>query len=344
MAGQPRVFFMAPRGATRDWFWRGRSKERAGELGFQVELNERQDPVDGEQWAELLRGVEALLTTWGSPRLDATLLRHADALRIVGHVGGSVAPIVSPALFERGVRVCTANPLMARTVAEYSLMMTLVGLRRILRYAQFGQAGTLNWDERRAGTIPQDAVIGIWGYGDVARWLIRLLQPFEPREILVHDEFLSAMDAAREHVTAASFGEVFRRSEIVHCLTGLTAANKGRVGREQLALLRDGSILVNCGRAALIQEDALIAALRENRFTAIMDVYEEEPLGAEHPFRSMPNVILTPHNAGYGRDEYYLAAMLEEFDRFFRGEPLQYEVTPERAMAMTDPALMRGRG
>ncbi len=55
----------------------------------------------------------------------------------------------------------------------------------------------------------------------------------------------------------------------------------------------------------------------------------------------MSNVILTPHTAGYGRDEYYLGAMLDEFDRFFRGEPLQTEVTQERAFAMTDSSLMR---
>jgi len=74
-----------------------------------------------------------------------------------------------------------------------------------------------------------------------------------------------------------------------------------------------------------------------------MDVYESEPLADDHPFREMTNVMLTPHNAGCGRDETYLAAMLDEFDRFFRGEPLQMEVPQERAVVMTDSSLMRGR-
>ena len=115
------------------------------------------------------------------------------------------------------------------------------------------------------------------------------------------------------------------------------------MGKEQLDLLQDDAILVNCGRAALIQEPALIEALQENRFTAIMDVFEEEPLAENHPYQNMANVILTPHNAGYGRDEYYLSAMLDEFDRFFNNRPLETEVSLDRAIAMTDPALMRRR-
>jgi phosphoglycerate dehydrogenase-like enzyme len=191
--------------------------------------------------------------------------------------------------------------------------------------------------------IPQDSVVGIWGYGDVARWLIRFLQPLEPREIIVCDDYLHEDEAREEGIRKVQFDELFSQSDIVHCLTALTEANKGRVGKGQLDLLRDDAILVNCGRAALIQEEALVEALRENRFTAIMDVFETEPLAEDHPYQSMPNVLLTPHNAGYGRDEYYLAAMLDEFERFFSGRPLETEVSLERAIAMTNSALMRGR-
>ena len=111
----------------------------------------------------------------------------------------------------------------------------------------------------------------------------------------------------------------------------------------QLAAIKEGGVLVNCGRAPLIDEDALIAALQEQRFTAIMDVFEEEPLPDEHPYRTLPNVILTPHCAGNGRDARYLGMMLEEFDRFFRGATLEYEVSLERALAMTDSSLLRRR-
>ena len=340
----PDILFLCYPGETRDWFWRGKSRDRARELGYEVRLSDLGRPLDSKQWASLLLGVEAVLTTWGSPRLDREVLSCNDTLKIVGHVGGTVASIVSPELYERGVKVCTANLLMSRSVAEYGLMMTLVGLRRVLQYASFGKGGSaLNWLEREPSVIPQDSVIGIWGYGDVARWLIRFLKPLEPREIIVCDDFLDEGEAQEEGIRKVQFDELFEQSDLVHCLTALTEENKGRVGKKQLDLLRDDAILVNCGRAALIQEQALIDALREGRFTAIMDVFETEPLAEDHPYQSMPNVILTPHNAGYGRDEYYLAAMLDEFDRFFNGRPLQTEVSLERAIAMTNSSLMRRR-
>lgn len=344
MSPSPDILFLAHPGRLQDWFFRGRSKERAEQLEFSVRLNHLNAPLSGEDWADLLVGVDAVLTTWGSPRLDEIVLSRNSTLKIVGHVGGSVAGIVSAELYERGVRVCTANPLMARTVAEWSLMMTLVGLRRLVTYARFRNAdpGPI-WEERQINLPPSDAVIGIWGYGDVARRLIELLRPLKPKEIIVSDDFLTADTAAAEGIRKIDLDSLFAQADVIHCLTSLNPANKGRVGAKQLAAIKDGAALLNCGRAALIQEDALIAELRRNRFAAIMDVYESEPLTEGHPFREMTNVILTPHNAGCGRDETYLAAMLDEFDRFFRGEPLQMEVLQERAMVMTDASLMRGR-
>lgn len=342
--GTPHIFFMAPPGFTRDWFWRGASCRRAEELGYSVRLNECVSAMAKSDWAEQLVGVEALLTTWGSPRLDEEVLSKSASLKIVGHVGGSVANIVSSALYERGVRVCTANALMARTVAEWALMMSMIALRQLLSYAQFGASGrALDWAGTRVNTPPAHATIGIWGYGDVARELIALLRPLDP-VLLVCDEYLSVEQAARQGVEKTSLEDVLSRADVIHCLTGLTPRSKGRIGAAELALIKSGATLINCGRAPLIREDALISALREERFSAIMDVYENEPLAADHPYRSMPNVVLTPHNAGCGRDEHYLAAMLDEFARFFRGDNLQMEVGWDRASQMTDSSLLRGKG
>lgn len=337
----PRIFFMAPPGATRDWFWRGASRRRAAELGFAVELNECVERRSRREWADVLVGVDALLTTWGSPRLDAEVLSRCGALKIVGHVGGSVARIVSPALYARGVRVCTANLLMARTVAEWGLMMTMIALRQLLQYAQFGAGGRgLDWSGSRTNTPLAYATIGIWGYGDVARALIALLRPFGPH-IQVCDAYLTSEQAKAEGVEKVDLEDVLSGSDVIHCLAGLTAETKGCIGAEQLALIGEGATLVNCGRAPLICEEALINALGEGRFAAILDVFEQEPLADDHPYRSMPNVLLTPHNAGCGRDEYYLAAMLDEFARFFCGEALRMEVTWDRATKMTDSSLLK---
>ena len=166
MDNSPHIFFMGPQ-ALQDRFWTEQAKTRAAELGYEVRLNTLPGKLAAGEWVEQLVGVEALLTTWDSPRLDETVLLQNQTLKIVGHVGGSVAGIVSQALYERGVKVCTANTLMARTVAEWSLMMTMVGLRQLLSYAHFGVGGqALDWPRREGNLPPDEAVIGIWGYGD----------------------------------------------------------------------------------------------------------------------------------------------------------------------------------
>jgi len=142
---RPDIFFMAPPGHLQNWFWHGPSRQRAAELSYEVRLNPRDLPLSSQDWAELIEGVEALLTTWGSPRLDEAIMARNTTLQIVGHVGGSVAGIASEALFGRGIHLCTANPIMAQAVAEWSLMMTLVGLRGLVHYAQVGASAPPRW-------------------------------------------------------------------------------------------------------------------------------------------------------------------------------------------------------
>ena len=251
MSPSPHIFFMAMPGQLQERFWTAQAQERARELGFEVRLNALPGKLRTGEWVEQLVGVEALLTTWGSPRIDATVLLQNQTLKIIGHVGGSLAGIVSAALFERGVKVCTANRLMARTVAEWSLMMTMVGLRQLLSYAQFGSGGKpIAWPRREGNLPPDEAVIGIWGYGDVARAFIELVRPLRPKEILVHDDFLSEEVAQVEGLSKVGLDELFATADIIHCQTGLTAENKGRVGTEQLTAIKKWGVGQLRARAA----------------------------------------------------------------------------------------------
>ena len=140
-------------------------------------------------------------------------------------------------------------------------------------------------------------------------------------------------------VRKVGLNELFASADIIHTLASLTEYNRGRIGAEQLGRIRNGAVLINAGRAALIQQEALLAELNKERFSDILDVHYMEPLPADSPFRQMSNVILTPHNAGFGSTDLYVECVLDEFDRFFRSKPLQHEVTLERAKLMTDETL-----
>ncbi len=328
-----------------DWFYRGPSKERAGELkelGWEICVNETGGPLEPEEWAEMVADADAIMTTWGSPPVDETILAENDNLQIIAHVGGSVAAYVTDSVFDRGVRVSTANPLMARTVAEHCIMLLLMGLRRAHDHIKLGtRSETMDHFKDWRIRVPEDCVIGIWGFGDIASWVVTLLEPFEPKEVLVVSGHLSEEGAAERGMELVEFDDLFERSDVVFTLAGMTVANTGRVGETQLSALKTGSIIINVGRAPLIQPDALLAELQKDRIMAILDVFEKEPLPDDNPLNDLHNVILSPHFAGTGRDAHYMATMLDEIQRLMNGEELQYEVRASRARQMTDMGAVR---
>ncbi|MFP3904073.1 MAG: hypothetical protein ACLFWB_07510, partial [Armatimonadota bacterium] len=182
----PNVLFMNQREQTRKWFMRGPTLEKIDELGWDIRYNETDEPLEEEEWADLVEGAEVLLTTWGSPQLNETVLGKNDTLKFVGHVGGSVAAYVTDYLYDLGVPVCTANPLMARTVAEATVMHMLMALKRAHKHVKLGtRSEPMEWYKDGDIRVPEDCVMGIWGYGDIARWLVHYLKPFEPKDIIV---------------------------------------------------------------------------------------------------------------------------------------------------------------
>ena len=316
--------------------WSDFSRRRVQELGFNVEIPTFTTDATKEEWLKFLAGAEGIVTTWNSPCIDQSVLDVAPNLKIMGHAAGSLAGYVSPELFASGDKVCGANDDMAFSVAEWCLMGALMGRRSVTNYTGFGAASLPIFPDRAKGcrTI-RNAVVGIWGFGAVAAHLVKLLQPLMPAKILVNSRHMGAEEAAQRGVELADFDTVISESEIVFTLAGLSEHTVGRFNAEKLKLVRDGAVLVNGGRGDLFDEAALIAELQTGRISAVLDVFHTEPLPPESPLNRMPNVILTPHNAGYPSRFRYIATVLEEFDRCFRGEPLFFEVNASQIEFMT---------
>lgn len=129
--------------------------------------------------------------------------------------------------------------------------------------------------------------------------------------------------------------ELLTQSDILHLLVGVNAENYGRIGSSELAMMRRGATLINCGRAHLTQEAALEQELRSGQINAILDVYFEEPTPADSLLEGLSNVILTPHNAGFPGRGRFVPFLLDEFNRFLRGEPLHGEISAARFATMT---------
>lgn len=336
----PVMLFTAAPSDVRDQMLGPAAQEEARKWGYEIRLNPHAT-LEEQGWAELLEGVEALITTWGAPCLSAGTLARNNTLKIVGHAAGSVASIVSDELFRRGVRVVCANSIMARAVAEWSLMMSLFGWWGNLSYAQMLHR-PIDWPGRKGARSLRGATVGIWGYGDIAAELVPLLKSLQPARILICSKHLGEQTARELGVQSVGLEELLAQADVIHLLAALTAQNKDRMGARELAMIRDGALLINAGRAEIVQQQALLAELRKNRFTAVLDVHYQEPLPADNPFLALPNVMLTPHCAGAPGVELYVPCVLQEFHRFFNGQPLQHEITASRAAGMTD-ARLRGK-
>jgi len=311
----------------------------------QVTWNPHQRQYTPEELRDALPGIDVLFTGWGTTRLDELVLAKADQLRLVAHCAGSVGSLASDALYDRGVVVTTSNDVMARQVAEFCVMLMLMGLRKVRHFMEpmYAPDESYEWPKESVSDLAcppvYETVVGIIGLGAIAKWFIKFIQPMEPK-ILLYSRHTKPDEAARLGVELADLDDLLARSDVINVLCGLTEETYHLLNAERLAKIKDGALLINVGRGAIIDEDALIAELQKERFYAALDVYEIEPLPVDSPLRKLRNAILAPHYAGRGNMKDYSRFCIDELERFLRGEPLQGTISREQWKHMTRSDLV----
>ncbi|HET6383813.1 MAG TPA: hydroxyacid dehydrogenase [Armatimonadota bacterium] len=251
-----------------------------------------------EQAPELLQDADGCVMCWGSPRLTADLLEHAPGLKILAYAAGSVRGVVSPELFDRGIIVTSAAAAIATEVAACALGLILCGLKGIFPTGRVTRAG--GWRGEASGDVT-GRTVGIIGAGHVGRRVIALLRGLpNDLKILLADPYVSAEGAAGMGVERASLEELLQRSDVVSIHVPSLPGTRHMLNASNLGLLKDGATLVNTARGSLIDPEALAAELaRRPTLQALIDVTDPaEPPPADHPYRTLPNVNLTPHLAG----------------------------------------------
>ncbi|MEA4890113.1 MAG: hydroxyacid dehydrogenase [Clostridiaceae bacterium] len=298
--------------------------------------NESGSQFSQDQLRQHLKKADVCLTGWGCPCFDAFVLEQANRLKLVAHTGGSVAPIVSDALFDRQIRVISGNKLYAESVAEGVIGYLLGALRKIPYYDLDMKKG--GWQSDGGGNEGLlDQTVGLVGFGMVGRYLAQMLAVFRVKvkvyDPFTTDEILQEYNAIR----VASLDDLFASCRIVSIHAPKTPETYHMIDGRLLKLLPDGAIFVNTARGSLVDEAALADELRKNRIRAVLDVYETEPLPADHPFRSSAAALLMPHMAGptVDRRPMVTVALIEDIKRFFAGEALRYEISSQYARGMT---------
>ena len=282
------------------------------------------DPVA----ADALARADVLITGWGCPHLDTGVLTAAPRLRTVLHAAGSVRSLVGDAVWERGIAVSSAVTGNALPVAEYTLAMILLcGKEAFEHRERFRTTHAYPPPAETAGTGNVGRRVGVIGASRVGRRLLELLRPFD-FTVLLHDPYVSPAEAAALGAELLSLDDLLRHSDIVSLHAPDIPDTYRMLDRARLGLVRDGGVLINTSRGALVDPDALTDELVSGRLRAVLDVTEPEPLPAGSPLYRLPNVFLTPHIAGsLGNELERLGRIVvEELERVVAGVGLEHEV------------------
>ena len=223
------------------------------------------------------------------------VIEAAPRLRIISRHGVGVDAVDLAAATERGIVVTTTGAANAAAVAEYTFALLLAFARKVRAADASMRRG--EWSRGPlVGLELEGKTLGIVGLGAIGRRVARQALGFGMR-VLAHDPLLAASPVA--DVEMVGFEHVLARSDIVTLHMRLDPTTHGLIDATAIAAMRPSAILVNTSRGEIVDEAALVAALREGRLAgAALDTFEAEPLAATSPLRAMANVILSPHVAG----------------------------------------------
>ena len=303
-----------------------------------VDFNADERELSSVELASRIADYDVIITGWGSPRFTDPVLENASKLKLVVHSAGSIKFMFDERALDRGFAISTVAVAMAPAVAEMNLLLVLMCLRGTHDLDRRMKSGE-DWKTVKAtgsGTELVGNRVGIIGAGFVGRQFIQLLKGLNV-EVQVYDPYLSDAAAAEMGVKKApTLDELLVSSPIVCLHAPATPETRHMIGKRELALLRDGAVFINTARSWLTDEGALLGEFKSGRIRGALDVFDAEPLPADHPFRKLDNVIVTPHIASATRNCLHRQGSItvDEIEHFLKGESPKYAVTKRQYSMM----------
>ena len=279
--------------------------------------------------------IDVIITGWGTHLLDEEVVNHANKLKLVCHTGGTVKPYVSDAIYDKGIAVVSGNNVFAESVAESVIAYALASLRDIPKYSTELKQGI--WPSQYYNRGLLNKKIGIIGFGMIARYTVNMLKPFHP-ELYVYTKEISQQDLDTFSLTQVSLEEMFTTCDIISIHLSSTAETYHLINENLLTMMKDGALLINTARGAIIDEKALMKVLNERKnIYAALDVYEVEPLPSDYPLLQLDNAFLMPHMGGPTIDRRLIVTkqIIKEIELYFSGQPPICPISKVYAKLMT---------
>ncbi len=289
--------------------WKPASEEEFWYLRSQVEKSGPDAGKPPVELAEAIRDVDAIITH--HTPINAKLINMSRA-SFIGVCRAGTENVDVQAATEKGMKVMKTMGRNAEAVSDFTIALMLAELRNLARgHAALTQG---NWKKKYVNSEfmgdMKGKTVGLVGFGYIGRMVAHKLSTFN-MNILVYDPYIKPEVALELGVKQLTLEELCRQSDFITIHARLSADTAGLIGKEAFSWMKPTAYLINTARAGLIDENALIEAMKERRLGgAALDVFWTEPIATNHPLLTMENVTLTPHLAGATKDTFQMTPYL----------------------------------
>ncbi|WP_085611707.1 MULTISPECIES: D-2-hydroxyacid dehydrogenase family protein [unclassified Pseudomonas] len=278
-------------------------------------------PADNATLAERLGRFEVICVMRERTRFDEDLLKRLPNLKLLVTGGMRNAALDMPAAARLGIKVCGTDSYK-HAAPELTWALIMAATRNLVSEANALRAG--QWQQGLGGDL-HGKTLGILGLGSIGQRVAQFGQAFGMR-VIAWSENLTAERAEQAGVTYVSKQQLFEQADVLSVHLVLSDRSRGLVDAQALDWMKPTALLVNTARGPIVDEAALIKALQKQRIGgAALDVFDQEPLPALHPFRTLDNVLATPHVGYVSRQNYelFFSQMIEDIRGWSAGESIR---------------------
>ena len=258
-----------------------------------------------EDMIDLLRDADGALVNT-RPDTSREVMEACTKLKVVSRMGVGVDSIDLLAATELGVLACNVPGVNTAEVADHAVSMLLAMTRRLYETITATRQGQWSDNPPLISEFQQSVrrigghTVGIIGFGNIGRAFAMRIRGFGPAQIIAYDPFVPQSSADLYGVRLVSLEELARTSDYISIHSSATSQNYHLFNADLFAQMKSTAILVNCSRGPLIDQNALLTALQEGQIeSAAIDVTEIEPIEHDNPLLKVPNLVITPHLAGF---------------------------------------------
>ena len=283
-------------------------------------------PENDRQFIERIANANALMLGWNLP---VEVMKAAPALELIAFVGIGAGNFVDiDAAVHRGITVCNTPGYADDTVAEHALAMMLAVAKHLRRLDRDLHSGY--WNQSLPAVELRGKVLGLVGFGGIGARFAALARGIG-MTVRAWTRNPSPQRARQHAIEFVDLDTILRESDVISLHVALSAQTCRLLDRSALTLTKPGVIIINTARGEIIEENALLEALRSGSVAgAGLDVYHQEPLPPDHPLLDLDNVLLTPHVAFNTPQatEALLDISIDNIVHYFRGEPINVVAAP----------------